>query len=176
MNDVTVVLKEEHKNILKVTTALLKECETLENGQEINQNFFKNAIEFIQGYADKYHHAKEEDILFKELCSDEVKMHCNPTDQMLLEHDLGRGYIKGLKESLEKKNSQEIVKNARAYTELLTDHIYKEDNILYPMAEEALSETQKSEINDKFNRVEDPLSAKKKRYLTLVDEIVDVSN
>lgn len=171
MKDVTTVLKDEHKNILKVIKSLLEECESLENGEEINRKFFKDAIEFIQGYADSYHHAKEEDILFKELCSDDVKMHCNPTGQMLLEHNLGRGYVKSLEDGIEKNNTVEITKNARAYAELLTDHIYKEDNILYPMAEEALNEKQKSIINQKFDRADNKLKDKKERYILLIKDI-----
>lgn len=174
MNNVTEVLKDEHKNILMVIKALLEECDSLEKDGKINQDFFKKTAEFIQGYADSYHHAKEEDILFKELCGSDVKMHCNPTGQMLLEHDLGRGYVRGLKDGLDKENVQEIVKNARAYAKLLSDHIYKEDNILYPMAEEALSEKQKLEMNKKFSRVEKKQKDKKKRYLFLAKNITVV--
>lgn len=171
MKNVTAVLKDEHKNILRVIKALLNECKSLESGEEINQVFFNNAVEFIQGYADGYHHAKEEGILFKELCGDEIKMHCNPTGQMLLEHELGRGYVKGLKKGIKKNDAAEIIKNARAYAELLTDHIYKEDNILYPMAEEALGEKQKLVISGEFRKVESRQADKKKRYLSLVKEM-----
>lgn len=172
MKVITAILKDEHKNILRLIQALLSECDSLENGKGINVVFFKNAVEFIRCYADGYHHAKEEDILFKTLRNESVKMHCNPIDQMLLEHNLGRGYAKGLEDGIEKNNAVEITKNARAYAELLTDHIYKEDNILYPMIEEALSENQKLKIDDQFSKVENSLSSKKK-YLTLLDEIIN---
>ena len=67
MNTPTKILAEEHQNILKIIDALLKECDALKLGEEIDQDFFKKAIEFIRGYADRFHHAKEEDILFVEL-------------------------------------------------------------------------------------------------------------
>ncbi|MDP3026300.1 MAG: hypothetical protein Q8N63_01225, partial [Nanoarchaeota archaeon] len=72
------ILIDEHKNILKVIQALENECDSLESGKKIDKIFFEKSINFIRTYADKFHHAKEEDILFVELCSDEVKMHCNP--------------------------------------------------------------------------------------------------
>jgi len=66
------ILSDEHKNILAVIDSLIRECDSIETGGEIDKNFFKKAIGFIEGYADKFHHTKEEDILFVELCKDEV--------------------------------------------------------------------------------------------------------
>ena len=60
------MLSNEHQNILKVVDALLKECNTLELDKPINNDFFLKSIDFIKNYADKFHHAKEEDILFQE--------------------------------------------------------------------------------------------------------------
>lgn len=80
MSKTTKILNEEHQNILKVIEALSNECDSLEAGKEINSSFFKRAIKFIRNYADKVHHAKEEDILFIKLCDDGVEMHCNPTE------------------------------------------------------------------------------------------------
>lgn len=82
----TQILSEEHQNILKVIAAIEKECEKLDSGQKIDEDFFTRSIDFIRNYADKFHHAKEEDILFKEFCKDTSKVHCNPVDQMLHEY------------------------------------------------------------------------------------------
>jgi len=62
----TQILSEEHKYILEVIAALNRECQSLESGKNLDKNFFEEAIDFIRNYADKFHHAKEEDILFKE--------------------------------------------------------------------------------------------------------------
>ena len=40
--------------------------------------------------------------------------------------------------------------NARGYCELLQEHIFREDNILYPMADEALKEEIQKDILGKF--------------------------
>jgi len=153
MKKTTTILSDEHKNILKVIGAVLKQCEEIEAGKEIDKDFFAKAVDFIRNYADKFHHAKEEDILFVELNKDGVLEHCNPIGQMLHEHDLGRGFVKGLSESVEKGDKAEAVKNARGYCELLQEHIFKEDNILYPMADEALKEDAQKEIAEKFAQI-----------------------
>src|SRR3989338_10125389 len=108
----TKILSYEHKNILRVIDALLKECFALESGKEIDKDFFKKAIEFIRGYADKFHHAKEEDILFVELSRDDVQMHCDPTPQMLHEHKLVRNFIKELENGVEENDKNKVIENA----------------------------------------------------------------
>jgi len=60
MSTVLKILSDEHQNILKITNALLKECDSLQSENEIDKDFLKKAIDFIKGYADKLHHAKEE--------------------------------------------------------------------------------------------------------------------
>ncbi|MDO8667715.1 MAG: hemerythrin domain-containing protein [bacterium] len=175
MNTPTKILAEEHQNILKVIDALLKKCKALESGGGLDKDFFKKAIEFIRGYADKFHHAKEEDILFVELCRDTAQMHCNPTEQMLHEHELGRGYVKNLEKGLAENDKDKIIENARGYSQLLQDHIYKEDNILYPMAEEALSQEIKEAMLDKFKQVEQKFIEENKKYMSLVEELTKKS-
>jgi len=152
MTEAIKILVDEHQNILKVASALEKECNAIDSGKKIDRDFFRNAIDFIRNYADKFHHAKEEDILFKELCKPEVNMHCNPVDQMLYEHDQGRIFVMGMVGGLEKDDRRELTKNARGYSNLIREHIFKEDNILYPMAEESLG-SKMAEILKKFKKI-----------------------
>jgi hemerythrin-like domain-containing protein len=166
----TKILSEEHQNILKVIDALTKECSSLESGKDLDKDFFEKAIDFIRNYADRFHHAKEEDILFKELNKDDVQMHCNPIPQMLHEHDLGRNLVKGMEQALKENNKAKVIENARGYTQLLQEHIDKEDNILYPMADEALNQQTQKEILEKFKQAESERKADEERCLSIVKE------
>ena len=148
------MLLKEHENILKFIDFLLEKCEVMEKKKEIDRDFFERAIDFIRNYADKFHHAKEEDLLFKELCKDTVEMHCNPVEQMLYEHNLGRDFVKGIEDGLKKSDINKVIKNSKGYADLLKEHIYKEDNILYPMAEQSLSKTIKTKMLKEFERIE----------------------
>lgn len=149
------MLSDEHKNILKVIDALLKECDSLESGKHINKDFFTKSIAFIRNYADKFHHAKEEDILFQEFnkCVEEGRTHCNPVEQMLYEHEEGRKYVKGIESGVKEDNKQKIIESACGYAHLLQEHIFKEDNVLYPMADEALDEKVKQKMLSQFEEV-----------------------
>ncbi len=170
---ITDLMIEDHKQILKVADALSRECQAINSGKAINKKFFENAIDFVRNYADKFHHAKEEEILFKEFTKNEECMHCNPVPQMLHEHDLGREYIKNLEQQVQKNNIQGVISNALGYAELIRDHIFKEDNILYPMTNEALDGKTQKIMMEQAIEAETKKFTKgtKERYLTLADEL-----
>lgn len=169
----TKILSEEHKNILKVVAALEKECAALESGKQLDKEFIRNAIDFIRNYADKFHHAKEEDILFKEFCKKEEELHCNPVGQMLYEHDLGRGYVKGMEQGIEENDKEMVIKNGKEYVQLLQEHIMKEDNILFPMADQVLNEEAQASISKKFKEAENKKFKKgtKERYIAFAGKL-----
>ena len=157
------ILSDEHKNILKVIEFLEEECCSIENGKEIDKEFFEKIIDFIKNYADGFHHAKEEDILFKEMDKNQRELHCNPIEQMLYEHDLGRGYVKGMEWGVKENNKD----NTRGYCRLLREHIYKEDNVLYPLADEALNKKVQDLMLEKFKKI----GKDKEKYLRFIKEL-----
>ncbi|WP_430937061.1 hemerythrin domain-containing protein [Saccharicrinis sp. 156] len=160
--NITKILSDEHQTILKVIDAVLKECNEIENGKVLEIGFFQKTIDFIKNYADKFHHAKEEDILFKAMLENIENLHCNPIPVMLHEHDEGRKYVKGMDDGLTNSDTRQILENARGYCFLLQQHIYKEDNVLYPMAEEALSDEQKDLVNQRYQKIESELNKEMK--------------
>lgn len=152
-NNITSVLMDEHRNILKVIGIIFEKCSQMEISRKMNSEFFKEVIDFIRNYADGFHHVKEEDILFRKMLQNLDNMHCNPIPVMLNEHDAGREYVKGMIKAVETNNLAAAIENARGYGMLLRNHIYKEDNVLYPMAEESLDNSQKSEVNTAYSQV-----------------------
>ncbi len=144
MNDVTAVMVEEHRLILRMITLVEENARRLEEGRFENWDFFLDAVEFIRHYADRFHHAKEEDVLFRELVRNGMPEQNSPVAAMLLAHDQGRALVKGMEAAAlrakagEGGAAPEIVANARGYAALLREHIDTEDNVLYPLAERVL--------------------------------------
>lgn len=153
MKNITRELSEEHQNILKVIDMVLAECDKLEKGKEPDSVFFRDIILFIKKYADGFHHAKEEDILFKAMLNNLNNMHCNPIPVMLNEHDAGRQYVKNMTNALNRNKTSDLIENARGYCFLLKNHIYKEDNVLYPMAENSLTDIDKEKVEKQYKTV-----------------------
>lgn len=159
------MLSEEHKYILKVISALENEQGKLKAGN-INMGFLEETLDFIRNYADKLHHAKEEDILFKEFdrLASKGKTHCNPTQQMLYEHNLGRTFVKNIVRGMNENNPRMIMENAQGYCQLLREHISKEDDILYPMADEAMNQNMLDKIYKKFLQIDKKRMIEKNKY------------
>jgi hemerythrin-like domain-containing protein len=65
------------------------------------------------------------------------------------------------------------MKNARGYAGLLAPHIFKEDNILYPMADRNIPEKEQKVLEEKFEKVEKEVigEGKHHEYLHLVEEL-----
>lgn len=90
------------------------------------------------------HHQREEDVLFPEV---EKRGISGPPDVMRMEHDQLRERKHDLKELAEiagemdfKEFQRKIDITARYIVDVLPDHIFKEDNILYPAALEVIEE------------------------------------
>ena len=156
----TEQLKEEHEAIKLMLRILDRVCEKLESGEEVNPEDIYQILEFIKNFADKCHHEKEEDLLFPAMEEAGIPKEGGPISVMLMEHNTGRDHVRGMSEVLaeykagNRKVSSKLVENARNYITLLTQHIDKEDNVLYPMADKCLSEGKQEELLEKFEFIE----------------------
>jgi Uncharacterized conserved protein len=89
----------------------------------------------------------------------------SPIAAMLIEHDQGRAYVKAMERAAQAALAGEpgqegnIAENALAYVELLREHISKEDEILYPLAERVIPETMRDEIVAGYAKAEKAAAA-----------------
>jgi len=145
--DITQVMVQEHRLILRMIALVEANTQLLVQGRFDDYQFYLDAVDFIRNYADRFHHAKEEDTLFSALVANGMPEKSSPIEAMLIEHDQGRAFVKALEAgarlALDGASGQVevIVESARGYAELLRGHIQKEDEILYPLAERILPET-----------------------------------
>jgi hemerythrin HHE cation binding domain protein len=155
MNESIVLMVEEHENIRRMLKVVRSMCRGLLRGEEVNQEDFSAAIDFIRNYADHHHHKKEEDYLFKAMVENMGRIAENLVSHgMLVEHDLGRGHVLALGEALQRyrenpsdDNKLDIIAEAMGYAALLDRHIEKENTVVYPFAERSLSAEVFAEVN-----------------------------
>ncbi len=154
-------LKDEHEGIKVMLAILGKVCDRLDAGQPVDPKHLDEILEFLKVFVDKCHHAKEEDHLFPALEKAGIPKEGGPIGMMLHEHQAGRDFIRGMTkaaEGLAKGDpgaGKRFVTNARGYTELLLDHIDKEDIVLYPMAERRLPADADRALVAEFEKVEE---------------------
>ena len=145
MNGIDLLI-QEHKNVSRMLLVIRKVCFKFMETNEIDYEDFDKIISFIRNFADGHHHHKEEIFLFNKMVEHLGQAGKNAiTHGMLVEHDLGRLYIKNLIEALEnykndnKEAKLDIIANAISYATLLENHIHKEDNIIFNFAKRGLS-------------------------------------
>jgi len=156
----TEELKKEHEAIKLMIRIMGSVSGRLESGKKVDPKHLDSILEFIKVFADKCHHAKEEDLLFPAMEKAGIPKEGGPVGVMLLEHDEGRQYVKAMGEGIAQyakgdlKAGSKIAENIRNYVALLSQHIDKEDNILYPMADMRISEADQKELEKEFEKVE----------------------
>ena len=172
---VTENLMKEHQLILKYVDLMERYAEFSLKHPDTSVLLKKAAcfIGFIHDFADHFHYAKEEDVLFRYLGVSGVLTHCNPVPQMLMGHDKARGYVKNMERAVQEKELNVLADNAAQYARLLKEHIYKEDNILYPRGEAGLSDEAKTELLKEYAQIEERLDSQAiwAKYETLGAEL-----
>ena len=150
--NITRALVDEHRLILRMITLLERNAALTATGRYSNWKFYLDGVDFIRNFADRFHHAKEEDVLFEALVKNGMPRENSPIAAMLMEHDQGRIFVMAMEtatlEALDGGAGREriIADNALAYAALLREHIAKEDEILYPLAERVIPDTMRDDI------------------------------
>lgn len=158
--DITQALVNEHRLILRMIAMLERNAPRTADGSYSNWQFYLDGIDFIRNFADRFHHAKEEDVLFEALVKNGIPREHSPIAAMLMEHDQGRAFVKTMEaatlEALDNQPGREgiIADNAQSYAALLREHIAKEDDILYPLAERVIPDTMREDIIAGYNAAE----------------------
>jgi hemerythrin-like domain-containing protein len=154
------ILMEEHELILDMLEVIDRVCIKIKNHQMSSWEHLDQIIDFIRGFADHCHHAKEEKLLFPAMEEAGIPRDGGPIGVMLADHEAGREFVKQMDSALQKMKSgnvsagQSFIECATGYAELLSNHIAKENNILFPMGDRFLSETKQSELLAGFEKVE----------------------
>lgn len=132
-------------------------CKNIETGKNVKPEHFEELVEFMRVFVDKCHHTKEEAYLFPEMEKAEIPGAGELISSLKKEHEEGRRYVSRIEKASKKGENRElpaIVENSRAYIQLLTLHIDKEENNLFPMADACLSQAVQKDLLESFEAVE----------------------
>ncbi len=157
-------LVNEHKLIKRLVALIPEQIDRIDLESSECREQILAMVDFIRSYADRYHHAKEEDILFKYFDEnlDVIKV-------MYEDHTSARNHVKAIVEGVEKRDEVSVTEHLAAYHELLTGHIQREDEILYVWMDRNLSITQVGELFSKFIQVDNSEQGVQKKYEAFVE-------
>jgi len=170
----TQLLKDEHRVIEKVLDALERQLP-----DPVDVKFFRQVIDFLRNFADGCHHAKEENELFPVLESMGIPREQGPIGCMLDEHEMGRALIRRIESKIDSAaagdpGAASVLRSAAtAYIKLLREHINKEDNVLFVMADRVLGHEAQALMLGAFERAGKSTSCATdhRRYVDLADEL-----
>ena len=148
-------LMREHRTIEKIIPLLEKEMKAIEKTGKINAYFILTATDFFRTYADRTHHGKEEDILFKALKTKKLAPELQKImGELVAEHVIARKTVGGLNSSVaayakgETGAVNDIIEGLKKLVALYPKHIEKEDKrFFYPILEYFDEEEQKAMLD-----------------------------
>ena len=158
--DATRALREEHQLILKVLSTFESALCQARESKNVSRAVFEPFIEFFRGFADRCHHGKEEDKLFPCLQHCGLPGDCGPIAVMLEEHQQGRFHVRTMAEGLAAAETGKAVEmdtflqHGFAFLNLLRDHIAKEDQVLFQIADEIVQGETLSQLTSSYRDVE----------------------
>ncbi len=159
-------LVDEHMLIKRWLELIPEVIKGLDLESDEGLTLIHNGIDMIRSYADRYHHAKEEEILFAyfDENSDILKV-------MKLDHAAARSHVAAMVKAVEEKNADVVKSHLVEYKKLLEGHIQKEDEILFPWMDSELNESQLEEIAVKFDKVDKTIGFPPEKYERFIDQL-----
>lgn len=124
----------EHRLIEKTTRVMKAQLELIQAEKQVDSGLIERIIHFVRAYADRCHHGKEEEILFRELAKKNLSSeHKRILDELVEEHQFGRKIVSSLTEANQRYKKGEtaalssIADGLRSLAEFYPEHIKKED-------------------------------------------------
>lgn len=151
----TASLRRDHDLIEKVIKAMESTIQLLNDGKQIPESILSPVIDFSKNFTDVCHHSKEENSLFPALEQAGMPRDMGPIAMMLMDHErsreIGKEMESSAKDYISSGNSTKLISDMQQYVEHITEHLWKENNRLFMMAEARLQYVSKKvdkELND----------------------------
>lgn len=174
----TASLRRDHDLIEKVIKAMESTIQLLNDNKQIPESILLPVIDFSKNFTDICHHTKEEKSLFPALEQAGMPSNMGPIAMMLIDHqrsrEIGSQMEESAKEYLSSGDSTKLISDMQQYVEHVTEHLWKENNRLFMMAEARLQYVSKK-VDDELNVIEktqlNDLGKSREHYETLAENL-----
>jgi len=137
----------EHRLIERMIGVVREMLPLVARERAIDPRFVDLAVDFIRTYADRTHHGKEEDIMFRTLAARALSAEDRRVmEELVAEHRFGRETTAALVDANERyrRGDASAIGDVERQLATLADfyprHIAKEDRVFFPAARAYLSE------------------------------------
>ena len=174
----TASLRRDHELIEKVIKAMDATVQLLNENKKIPESILLPVIDFSKNFTDVCHHSKEENSLFPALEQAGLPKNMGPIAMMLIDHERSREIATNMEAStqeyLSSGDSTKLVSDMQQYVEHITEHLWKENNRLFMMAEARLQYVAKK-VDGELNEIEatklKDLGKSRKHYEDLAENL-----
>ncbi|QDI89078.1 cation-binding protein [Candidatus Nitrosopumilus sp. SW] len=153
----TASLRRDHELIEKVVKAMDATISLLNENKKIPESILLPVIDFSKNFTDVCHHSKEENSLFPALEQAGLPKNMGPIAMMLIDHERSREIAASMessaKEYLSSGESAKLISDMKQYVEHITEHLWKENNRLFMMAEARLQYVAQK-VDGELNEIE----------------------
>jgi hemerythrin-like domain-containing protein len=171
-NGITLLLAE-HDVISRVENLIPR----LDGHWKISREGYEAAvnllISFFREYGDKFHHYKEEQVLFPKLNSNFEFSQPTLLEELEDHHEMFREYMASLETSLRAQDYEKVQSTLQSYTSDLLDHIAAENDELFVMAESLLSEEELEAMYFDFEDFDRQIGTEIKRQLAEIPDTIE---
>ena len=154
----TASLRRDHDLIEKVVKSMETTVSLLREGKTIPESILIPVIDFTKNFMDVCHHSKEENSLFPALEKAGMPTTMGPIAMMLMEHEMSREYTKKMEASaatyLKTGDATQLIADMNEYSEHISQHLWKENNRLFMMAEARLQYVA-DQVDKELNQIEE---------------------
>jgi hemerythrin-like domain-containing protein len=163
MAKATEALEREHRVIQKAVAIMAQLVEQLELRHAVKPDILRDLLQFMRVFSDQCHHGKEEGYFFPYLESKGVPSAGCPLAALKGEHAKSRQLLDDLNSatatyiSEPERGRLTLVQVLQSLVILYPAHIWKEDYLLFPMAEKILSPRDHELLLEQFEKVEEVL-------------------
>ena len=153
-------LREEHGVTMKMLAALQRFIAKAVDLEESDTKDLEALIEFFEIYVDRYHHGKEEQVLFPALSRTRTAGIDSLVNTLSEDHRGARTSMEQIKSnavtlhSSSEADRYEFSQRVDLYVDFVRKHIRKENSELLPLIEQMLSDTERSQMAEQFYDVE----------------------
>ncbi|MBN2401889.1 MAG: hemerythrin domain-containing protein [Spirochaetes bacterium] len=166
----------EHRLIEQMLNVVRRALERAGQTKSIDPCFVDTAVDFIRVYADRTHHGKEEDILFRDLRKKKLSGKDKQLmDELIEEHAFGRKTTKALVEANmryrtgDSASLQQITGHLETLIDFYPKHIKKEDDVFFPASRAYFSDEEDQAMLEEFREFDGNMIHEK--YQNLVKEL-----
>ncbi len=139
------ILKEEHRLILDFLDQLTLAGKKLVKNENPSREFFETAVAFASEFADRYHHHKEEDLMFRMLAQKHAGALDDDLEKLRQQHEQCRNFVSQISDALDgyaqgsDSQTRIIHRKLDEYVTALRQHVNHENAVFFPKASQELS-------------------------------------